>query len=169
MADEKQKTVAQQTEQNAAPKEPKKMSIPKEVRARYTKADAKTPSKGKVLDNADAIAVALRAVAEKGVDALISIANENGTEVAQRVEGYISKGLNNGQIRMNTGNILRGLFKNGHIVYINGQKFHDTQAEADRKEKEAKKKEQNAKRLAELNAKKSESKGDPKAPAKKGK
>ena len=53
--------------------------------------------------------------------ALKAIASANG--LTEALDGYITKGLNNGQLRMNIGNKLRGMLKNEEKVVIGKQTF----------------------------------------------
>ena len=53
------------------------------------------------------------------LEALKDVAAENG--IAERLDQWLTKGLNNGMLRMNTSNVLRGKLRRGEAVTIKGQ------------------------------------------------
>jgi hypothetical protein len=48
------------------------------------------------------------------LDVLAEIASQNG--IADRFDGWMAKGLNNGMVRMNLGNVLRGKARRGEEI-----------------------------------------------------
>lgn len=69
----------------------------------------------------DDIAVRLKDATTDGkgnalMDAVAEVAAKNG--LSDRYDGWVAKGLNNGQLRMNLGNMLRGKARKGEEVTI---------------------------------------------------
>jgi hypothetical protein len=73
----------------------------------------------------DGLAAALLAAAGGGckddldMAALEAVAGENA--VGDRFDGWMTKGLNNGMVRMNLANVLRGKVRRGEPVLVKGQ------------------------------------------------
>lgn len=85
-------------------------------------------------NNGDNIAVELKDHCGGGLndpldlDRLAKIAAENGIDA--RFDEWMGKGLNPGMVRMNTGNVLRGMYRRGEEVRIGDKVWNREGAEA---------------------------------------
>lgn len=62
------------------------------------------------------------------LDRLREVVDTNG--IADRFDVWMTKGLNNGMLRMNTGNVLRGKVRKGEVVRIGDRKWNEVEATA---------------------------------------
>lgn len=83
---------------------------------------------GEDQNNGDAMALALKEFCggglEGGIDLtkLEEVVDTNG--IRDRYDTWLVKGLNNGMLRMNAGNVLRGKFRKGEVISIGSQKWN---------------------------------------------
>ena len=145
----KEKTM---TEKAVAPK----MSIPKEVRARYKQNDAKTPSGSKGIDNGDELSKALASegIVAGGLPKYLEVAKANGLAPPP-------DHLNAGHKAMNVRNRVRKLWRHGQKVKIgNVVVFSQANADAQKAKDEAaaKKKAESLQRMKDKAAEKKDAK-----------
>jgi hypothetical protein len=106
---QQEKAAAQDAEAEAKAAVERRDVVPPQYRARYQETGG---------NNGDFIADELSAVTKDGgIATLTAIKKENGIEENRWA------GMNNGMIRMNLANVLRGRFLRGETIYIVGKEF----------------------------------------------
>lgn len=88
--------------------------IPADRRAEYHVSDTKTAGGRKSIDSNDAVAKEMRGL---DMDGLRKFARaEGGNALVERFDGWVAKNLNPGQCRMNLGNVIRAMRRNGGVM-----------------------------------------------------
>lgn len=83
---------------------------------------------GEDQNNGDAMALALKEFCGGGLKATLDLSKLEEVVAANKIEDrfdvWMTKGLNPGMLRMNTGNVLRGKLRKGEVVQIGSQKWN---------------------------------------------